>query len=582
MKRANSIRAALRERTIRLDKLDDDTGIFDQVDAFVNHSRDNQTVTEVVLRLAPDPDAHRYAIWDKIAEGIGNLQALRSITIVNSRVSDGHGDPLAPDWEILACILRRLRHSIHLRLQDAVLLFWDPESVQIFAGSIRGNAMIESFSTGTAFAFDCFDNLCSALLTLPALEIVSVAHDDDEGPEEGQSLESMVKLLRSPTLRKVEFAAVDFTNTLSRAVAKALEEKSEITILHFDGCSFPEGGSAVIARALKTNTTVKDLYYDNACDELFCEVLAAALLSNCTLENLTLSAPEGSGSCSWLVPLFLALQVNSGLKELCIDGIHLIDEKLSTAMMHGLSNNSTLETLKLSDIKSGDNDICLWRKALSFLPTNTALKTLHMQFDEDVTESRVATIRMEVLTVLCENECQNESLETLEMISEYAGIKEYLECIEAIQSNATLKKLQLMHEEMQDFFVDQDDFIDVLPVLKKNYGLEEIPEFPSGAGDIRSILDLNRAGRRYLVQDGSSIPKGVAVLSHVKDDINSVFLHLLENPRLCDRSAVEMSSSSIANMDNDGSTSPGDRHSGDKREPQAPSQPGKETRRRLK
>jgi hypothetical protein len=42
------------------------------------------------------------------------------------------------------------------------------------------------------------------------------------------------------------------------------------------------------------------------------------------------------------------------------------------------------------------------------------------------------------------------------------------------------------------------------------------------------------------VQDGSSISKGVVVLS-VNDDINSVFLHLLENPRLCDRSAVEIS-----------------------------------------
>jgi hypothetical protein len=83
------------------------------------------------------------------------------------------------------------------------------------------------------------------------------------------------------------------------------------------------------------------------------------------------------------------------------------------------------------------------------------------------------------------------------------------------------------------------------------------------------------------MQDGSSISKGVDVLSRVNDDINSVFLHLLENPRLCDRSAIEMSSSSIGNMDNVGSTSPGNRHSGEKREQQAASQLAKETRRRL-
>jgi hypothetical protein len=50
------------------------------------------------------------------------------------------------------------------------------------------------------------------------------------------------------------------------------------------------------------------------------------------------------------------------------------------------------------------------------------------------------------------------------------------------------------------------------------------------------------------------------VLIGVSNDINSVFFHLLENPRLCDRSAVEMSGSRIG--DNAGSSSPVN-HSGD-------------------
>jgi hypothetical protein len=50
---------------------------------------------------------------------------------------------------------------------------------------------------------------------------------------------------------------------------------------------------------------------------------------------------------------------------------------------------------------------------------------------------------------------------------------------------------------------------------------------------------LNRAGRRYLIEDGSSISKGVDVLSAVSDEIDCVFFHLLENPGLCDRRAVE-------------------------------------------
>jgi hypothetical protein len=100
-----------------------------------------------------------------------------------------------------------------------------------------------------------------------------------------------------------------------------------------------------------------------------------------------------------------------------------------------------------------------------------------------------------------------------------------------------------LHDKVFD--VDDDKMKDLVPVLTQNYGLEEFPGLRIGAGDIRSIFQLNRAGRRYLVQDGSSISKGVDVLSGVSNDINSVFLHLLENPRLCDRSAVEMSGSRI-------------------------------------
>jgi hypothetical protein len=85
------------------------------------------------------------------------------------------------------------------------------------------------------------------------------------------------------------------------------------------------------------------------------------------------------------------------------------------------------------------------------------------------------------------------------------------------------------------------------------------------------------AERRYLIKDGSSISKGVKVLSAVNDDINCVFMHLLENPGLCNRRAVETETTTIsqrpgANLDE--SSTSGKRA-------RAQSQPGKEPRRRL-
>jgi hypothetical protein len=57
MDAVDSIREELSKHTIHFDKLEDDTGIFDQVDAFVDLTRENETVEEVVLCLATDPDA---------------------------------------------------------------------------------------------------------------------------------------------------------------------------------------------------------------------------------------------------------------------------------------------------------------------------------------------------------------------------------------------------------------------------------------------------------------------------------------------------------------------------------------------
>jgi hypothetical protein len=120
-------------------------------------------------------------------------------------------------------------------------------------------------------------------------------------------------------------------------------------------------------------------------------------------------------------------------------------------------------------------------------------------------------------------------------------------------------------------------------LLKKNYALESLPDVILGgpAGDIGAILRLNGAGRRYLVEDGSSVSKGVQVLSRVNDDINCVFLHLLENPRLCDPHAGEMVNGADESSNGSSrSTNPNASSDGGKRE-QASAHIGKDSRSRL-
>jgi hypothetical protein len=202
--------------------------------------------------------------------------------------------------------------------------------------------------------------------------------------------------------------------------------------------------------------------------------------------------------------------------------------------------NETLESLALNNFPLFDDNADSWCRAFSFLRTHKTLKSLVFDVYHGVTESCLSAFRVDIAVMLEDN----ASLESLSIVSTIPKFKikaeEYVALIAALQHNMTLKTLRLHYHSTDTLNDDEDKH--VAKLLKKNYALESLPaiDFYNRAGDVGAILRLNAAGRRYLVQDGSSISKGVKVLSSVNGDINCVFLHLLENPRLCDRTAVEV------------------------------------------
>jgi hypothetical protein len=182
----------------------------------------------------------------------------------------------------------------------------------------------------------------------------------------------------------------------------------------------------------------------------------------------------------------------------------------------------------------------------------------------------------------------NPFLESLAIETKESGInfEEFLDLISALQRNTTLRSLgfRFYHASLsstddvmdhQNLDLTNDEVNQLVPILMKKYGLEHLPDL-SCADDraVKAVMRLNGAGCRSLIKDGSSISKGVDVLSAVSDDINCVFLHLLENPGLCNRRAVETTTRSKrpgANLDESSSSG--------KRE-RAQSQLGKEPPRR--
>ena len=133
--------------------------------------------------------------------------------------------------------------------------------------------------------------------TLPSLESLKFGFREPETEDQRVlvNLEPLKELLRTPALRFVGFGDFYFTDELCHATANALEEGSSITDITFHSdCSFLGGGRVIIANALKRNASVTDVQYLDDFDEPFCNALAAVLLSNSTLNNLTLQLPEGS------------------------------------------------------------------------------------------------------------------------------------------------------------------------------------------------------------------------------------------------------------------------------------------------
>ena len=72
--------------------------------------------------------------------------------------------------------------------------------------------------------------------------------------------------------------------------------------------------------------------------------------------------------------------------------------------------------------------------------------------------------------------------------------------------------------------------------------------YPKQAQMINTITALNKAGRKYLVEDSHNVEQGTKLLSqdHVNSDLNSIFYHLQENTFLCQQGLDENKAPEVA------------------------------------
>jgi hypothetical protein len=513
--------------------------IFANIDSFVNLTRGNDRIQMVFIApyTVDDDFNNDDELLDKLGQGVGNFTALENLYCSLEPPS------AATSREVLTRLLSHVRQNIklHINLSRGEAF---AEEVEAFASAIRGHRTITDIHmvASDAFSVRFFGTVLAALLTLPALRLVSLGQLPDGNDE--LDPEHLTELLRAPQLRAVAFSNFDSTSfALCQATANTLRSGTAIKYLTFVDCSFVEGGDAVIVSALAENTTLTsmtfcDHFHPPVNNELRYSTMGESLLSNSTLQELSIMTSDSSA----LSPVFRALQVNTGLKTLTIDGPGLVmDDNLYEAMMLGLGQNSSLVKLQLLNIGSRDMDISRWCKGLSVLRKNTALQSLEILFSSEVHKSFVSALRMEVGAMLEEN----KSLESISMFVDRGivpTVEEYCALLTALQQNTKLKTVSIAHSSAgRRLVLTHNACKQLASILTKNFKLESLPDFFANNqfGDLGIILRLNGAGRRYLIQDKGSVSKGVEVLCAVNDDLNCVFFHLLENPSLCKRWAAE-------------------------------------------
>jgi hypothetical protein len=538
------------------------SSMFNNIDSFVALSRENTSV--IIVELYPfDSEPGNYDFWDKVGQIVGNLTELKVISIhflPYPGDGDDEGEAHMPDWDTLSRILPYVQNKVVLcsfsEDYDAGV-----EDIQGLARAIHGHPMISEFDSAIPFTFANLGPWCSALATLPSLEraVFGLQEPETEDQQVLINVEPLKELLRTHALRLVEFNGFYFTNELCQATANALDEGSTITDITFDDeCSFPDGGRAIIANALKTNGSVIKVQFCDDCDEPLCDALAAVLLCSSTLQNLALKLQEEGASGRWLSSIFLSLRTNATLRSLTVNICDELGDELCAAITNGLAKNTMLEELILDDMVTSDDDGAVSaRNALSFLRTNSTLKSLTVSFLRAQNESYVSAFRLEAVKML-ENTFL-ESLAIIESSNRDITVEEFLALISALQLNTTLKTLDFHFYCFGNICFTVDEVNQLVSILMKNYGLECLKPAIPCADDrtVQAILRLNRAGRRYLIKDGSSISKGVDVLSAVSDEIDCLFLHLLENPSLCDRRAADTTTGtrrSGANLDESSGT----------------------------
>ncbi|XP_068732887.1 NLR family CARD domain-containing protein 3-like isoform X3 [Montipora capricornis] len=238
------------------------------------------------------------------------------------------------------------------------------------------------------------------------------------------------------TLKQLDLCDVNIGESGAATLAKAMETNSTLTRLDLPGNGISDSGAAALAKAMERNSTLAWLYLSgNEIGKSGAAALAKALEVNITLTQLYLS--DSAIGDSGFAALVKAMEINSTLTRLDLPG-NGIGDSGATALAKEMEGNSTLTWLDLSPNKIGDSGAAALAVALEI---NSTLKFLHLSCNK-VGDSGTAALAKEVE--------RNVRLAYLDLSSNEVGDSGAAALAQAMEINSTLAYLDLSDNKISD------------------------------------------------------------------------------------------------------------------------------------
>jgi hypothetical protein len=448
----------------------------DRLDLFLSSIRKNTTIKalSLVTEEHAQTDDDFSGMWDAIGEAFGAMSNLQEVTFQRTN---------SWDTDAVSRILANMTNVMKVNI--------------VFYSFVGGQMLLQRLDLRRT------RQLCNALskcIRLQEAHLISVASESTN--------EFFVGLSKLPNLRHLVFSCHPFNETTS-VQSEALRpffHSETLQSLNLAHLNLDRSNCAELAAAIQTGSSPASL----------------------RVEECLFHDPNAVWS---------ALKSNRGVRELRLEYTDMHDEMIDGLIHYLGSGNQTLQELNLV-LPRPRETITHARvgRLFSFLAeNNNCLKYLSFHS---------LPMNAEDLASLGTALAENPSLEKLDLHGDVSQLKsdDLIAFASRLSINRHLKCFDLSGSPVLPLDVEKDGER-FLEEMRNNVTLKKFNmTMPSSSlrehqprwfAELQSLLQLNAAGRRYMVDDANNLYQCTEVLGAVRHDLNCLYLHLRENPGLC-------------------------------------------------